>query len=314
MSFFFDLNQGMLPYLPGVLILFIFLLVRSWRRKERFVYELLLVIVLMTIFVLTTTNWNSDAEGIMRYAVWFLPLLIWGVVEGSNFAFRTDRILLVLVLVSQIVVFISVSSLFSAKPAGLLGSAEYVNHNALARYFLDNHPYLYNPEPEIFTERTLKQEVSYTDNLPIVYYRADGSVSKALTDVGGLEILANNGAVDPVFLEKERGLHQWESGVLLYQPATIDEQLKTQTALSVLMTGIQVDKRLMGKWHPDKCGDDIERCEEYRFSFSKDEVMEHATGYEFWLEHFGRDSSWGTPDISGSEKGDLLVFSLGIYI
>jgi DnaJ-class molecular chaperone len=72
-------------------------------------------------------------------------------------------------------------------------------------------------------------------------------------------------------------------------------------------------KRLMGKWHPDKCGDDTDKCEEmskkiiaayrviiayckeYRFSFYREEVMEHATEEEFWLERFGKHSSWGTP-------------------
>lgn len=72
-------------------------------------------------------------------------------------------------------------------------------------------------------------------------------------------------------------------------------------------------KKLMGKWHPDKCGDDTEQCEEmskkiiaaykliiaycemYRFSFSKEEIMEHATEEELWLERFGKDSSWGVP-------------------
>ncbi|MHB9052414.1 MAG: J domain-containing protein [Thermoleophilia bacterium] len=72
-------------------------------------------------------------------------------------------------------------------------------------------------------------------------------------------------------------------------------------------------KKLMGKWHPDKCGEDIEECEEmsrkiiaayklivaycetYRFSFSKEEIMEHASEEDSWLERFGKDSSWGVP-------------------
>jgi len=72
-------------------------------------------------------------------------------------------------------------------------------------------------------------------------------------------------------------------------------------------------KKLMAKWHPDTCGEEIEKCEEmsrkiiaayktivayceeYRFSFSKEEVMEHASEEDFWLEHFGKDSSWGIP-------------------
>lgn len=72
-------------------------------------------------------------------------------------------------------------------------------------------------------------------------------------------------------------------------------------------------KRLMRKWHPDKCTEDAQSCEEmskkiiaayeliiaycemYRFSFSKDEIMEHASEEDFWLERFGKDSSWGIP-------------------
>ncbi|MCL5883301.1 MAG: J domain-containing protein [Actinobacteria bacterium] len=72
-------------------------------------------------------------------------------------------------------------------------------------------------------------------------------------------------------------------------------------------------KMLMTKWHPDKCGEDPETCEEmskkiiaankvimdycgnYRFSFSKEEILEHATEEDFWLERFGKDSSWGVP-------------------
>ncbi len=72
-------------------------------------------------------------------------------------------------------------------------------------------------------------------------------------------------------------------------------------------------KGLMRKWHPDNCVEDPQTCEEmskkiiaayelisayceaYRFSFSKEEILEHATEEDFWLERFGKDSSWGVP-------------------
>jgi len=72
-------------------------------------------------------------------------------------------------------------------------------------------------------------------------------------------------------------------------------------------------KKLMAKWHPDTCEEHIEKCEDmsrkvisayelilaycesYRFSFSQAEVMEHASEEDFWLERFGKDSSWGIP-------------------
>ncbi len=72
-------------------------------------------------------------------------------------------------------------------------------------------------------------------------------------------------------------------------------------------------KKLMGRWHPDRCAENKRECEEtskkiiaaykvilayceqYRFSFSREDIMEHASEEEFWLERFGRDSSWGVP-------------------
>ena len=72
-------------------------------------------------------------------------------------------------------------------------------------------------------------------------------------------------------------------------------------------------KRLMRKWHPDGCDEDPQTCEEmsrkiiaayelvasycnaYRFSFSREEILEHASEEDFWLERFGKDSSWGVP-------------------
>lgn len=212
-SFFFDLNQGMLPFLPGVFLFFIFLLFRNWRKKEKRVYELLLIIVLMTLLAETTTNWNSDAEGIMRYAVWVLPLFIWGVIAGANLALKTDKILLGIVVVSQMIVVFSFPAWVIPQHNGMKDQAVYVVHNALAGYVLDNHPSLYNPEPEIFAERTIHQEIKYQDHLPVIYSRADGNVTKILTDYTGLVALGNYGSVKPGFLQSQKESHQGDDGI-----------------------------------------------------------------------------------------------------
>lgn len=72
-------------------------------------------------------------------------------------------------------------------------------------------------------------------------------------------------------------------------------------------------RKLIRKWHPDKCKKTPQACkemsarinaayklimaycEEYRFSFSEEEVLEHATEQDLWVERFGKDSSWGMP-------------------
>jgi hypothetical protein len=70
-------------------------------------------------------------------------------------------------------------------------------------------------------------------------------------------------------------------------------------------------RRLLRKWHPDRCGPDPERCAEmtrkvveayrtlaaycrdYRFSFSREEVKQHLSAEEWWMEKFGNDPLWG---------------------
>jgi DnaJ-class molecular chaperone len=70
-------------------------------------------------------------------------------------------------------------------------------------------------------------------------------------------------------------------------------------------------RSLLRKWHPDKKKGSKKRCTEmtvkivaayrtlidycshYRFSFSEDEVRQHLSNEEWWLERFGDDPVWG---------------------
>ncbi len=70
-------------------------------------------------------------------------------------------------------------------------------------------------------------------------------------------------------------------------------------------------KKLMTKWHPDKCREKkgiyeqkakeindayeiiMSYCNNYDFSFSKEEVEKHITEREWWFKRFGKDPIWG---------------------
>ena len=70
-------------------------------------------------------------------------------------------------------------------------------------------------------------------------------------------------------------------------------------------------KRLLSKWHPDKCRENNEQCNEvtkkiiaayniiitycnqYKFSFTKEEVKNYLSEEEWWFERFGNDPLWG---------------------
>lgn len=69
-------------------------------------------------------------------------------------------------------------------------------------------------------------------------------------------------------------------------------------------------RRLIKKWHPDNCSDNsgdhvamtaklnaayrivIAYCNQYRFSFSKDEINKYLPTDEWWFERFGNDPLW----------------------
>jgi DnaJ-class molecular chaperone len=70
-------------------------------------------------------------------------------------------------------------------------------------------------------------------------------------------------------------------------------------------------RRLVARWHPDKCSEDQEICAEmtrkivlayqtimdychqYQYSFSKETVKKHLSPEQWWHEHFGEDPLWG---------------------
>ncbi len=70
-------------------------------------------------------------------------------------------------------------------------------------------------------------------------------------------------------------------------------------------------KRLMTRWHPDKCQEDPEICHEmtrkiisayktildycrhYQYSFSEEAVKRHLSPEQWWFERFGDDPLWG---------------------
>jgi len=81
-------------------------------------------------------------------------------------------------------------------------------------------------------------------------------------------------------------------------------------------------RRLIAKWHPDKCRKKKEKCHEmteaillankiicdyctqYKFSFSKEEINKYISKEEWWFNKFGADPIWGKSDFK--KNGDTL--------
>jgi hypothetical protein len=174
-SFFFDLNQGMILILPGVLAA-----LALWRRstdgtpKRAFgLFALCLLFVLALIVpALAVLNWNSGAQGVMRYGFWaampLLLVLLWRLRASARWP---------LGLVLALVLAQGAATLHAA-------SYSYVEFSPLAKFVLRHAPNHYHPEPEIFAERMARNDDYIQPDK--IYVSAEWH--KALVNPGGARV------------------------------------------------------------------------------------------------------------------------------
>jgi hypothetical protein len=194
-SLFFDLNQGMILAIPGVLAALAALTLRGWRasgdaakaqaRSNAVLLALCLLFTLALVLpALAVRNWNSGAAGIMRYAFWAaMPLLLALLLRLRARGAWPPALAVFLAL---------------AQGAAMLhaGAYAYTEFSPLARFALARIPQWYHPEPEIFAER-LGGNDDYIDPDLVYVYQAPGGPRKTLANAGVLrdELLCGPGRV-----------------------------------------------------------------------------------------------------------------------
>ncbi len=175
-SLLFDLNQGMLVGVPGLLLvlpLLAWLLAPAHRRRWGVAaLGLMATVLVMALPTLSTQNWNPGGIVMLRYNYWLamplLALLLLGLAELTP---SRARLVTGLVLACQLLVVLG---------SGLLGEkSSHVRHTPLARWVLQHYPAAYNPEVEIFYERSVGAERYYTHDMTYLY-QADGKPLKLL--------------------------------------------------------------------------------------------------------------------------------------
>lgn len=166
-SFFFDLNQGMIIAIPGLLL---GLAAWGWGKSRRAAMTLALCIAFMLTLVvpaLAVLNWNSDAAGVMRYAFWSSMPILFALLWRLRQSERWPLALLAVVFALQAL------CTWSAR------SYTYIEFSPLANYVLRNAPQLYHPEPEIFAERLGHHDSWYWPD-QVYEYSAGGQPLKTL--------------------------------------------------------------------------------------------------------------------------------------
>jgi hypothetical protein len=201
LGLFFDLNLGLLPYLPVTLALAGSALVAALRRGRRSALVglgLTAIASAMAFLCSTTGNWNHGTAGPSRYAVWLIPLVT--VSAGA----MSSRRLVVAALLTQ--------AMITAARIGVWEEEDYTRHSYLARFVLTHWPALYNPSREVFTGRTPQ----LGEGGPFLF-ASDGHCRKALAQKRHHDLLhARCGAEPPSFArwretiaEQGRGRDRW---------------------------------------------------------------------------------------------------------
>lgn len=150
-SFFFDLNQGMVIGIPGVLFLIGFYIAKNNQKINniKFLSVILLLVFSFAIPSLSTYNWNSGAQGMMRYAFWSaMPLLLflfWIAKDEEVFSFKFVIPVITLAILQGLAM-VSMSRY------------NYLEFSPIAKFVLNYAPSFYNPESEIFVERLSNNE------------------------------------------------------------------------------------------------------------------------------------------------------------
>lgn len=166
-SFYFDLNQGMIVGIPGVLAALLLWMRAGGPRMPAVLVLCLLFTLAMALPALAVLNWNSGAAGVMRYAFWAAMPLVFALLLVLRALPRWPLALVLVVTVPQLL------SLASSL------RHDYVSFAPLPSWILRNAPRLLHPEPEIFAERTAGND-DWVKPERIYAYRADGYRVKTL--------------------------------------------------------------------------------------------------------------------------------------
>jgi hypothetical protein len=163
-SFFFDLDQGVVLGIPALAMALLL-----WRGRDRYTLLACAFAVAMALPSLAATNWNSGSAGIMRYALWGSMPLLFAFLWQLSLAPHWPRALVIAVLAGQ------------ALAMAHARSYTYIEFSPLAKLVMSVAPGWYNPEPEIFVERTEHRD-AFGDPGKAFTWTAAGGVAKTLYD------------------------------------------------------------------------------------------------------------------------------------
>lgn len=174
LDYVFDLNLGILPYEPIVLICFIVMTIIGLKYNMRPAIINLVGVLGMLYIIAHQIQINSGMQNIMRYNVWIIPVLIFFIGMNINIDKNNGK-RLIAVCVSE-AVFTTAIVGYIIWGGGDFGSNQFA---PWTKAIMNSFPELYNPTHGIFYSRAIGVE-SYGSSEPVMYYNNAGYIRKIL--------------------------------------------------------------------------------------------------------------------------------------
>lgn len=171
-SLFFDLNYGLIIYVPVLIIL----LLVSLLKREKLAWISLILMLSIAVVDATQLNWNSGMMYINRYSVWLIPILLY----GSFYLINKINVKKMLLLVILLITSTGILTIYCFK------ENDYSNHlkfSPVSKYVIAKFPALYNPEYETFIERAQGTEGINKENFPVLITNSE-TIRKTLVTEG----------------------------------------------------------------------------------------------------------------------------------
>jgi hypothetical protein len=215
-AFFLSLDQGLLPYVPVILILAVAAVARAAARRDWWVLARFAAILASVALTATTIEWNSDAIGLRRHAMWVFPFLLWLGVEVLATSSRRNRRAIAVGLAAQMLVFSA-----WVYPPGM------AHMSSVTELVLAHAPTLYSPVPSVFAARTEHLTVPMAEALPAVFQTSRG-VRKVLVDRAHLEHLDDYLELDATAREYTANPRPTEDGLYYLEVPADSAWLRVQ--------------------------------------------------------------------------------------
>ncbi len=145
LSLFFDLNFGMILFIPMMLLAAMFLCF----KKDKNCLTAVFLLLAMSLICSAQKNWNSGMQYIHRYSFWMMPILFVATMDYfTGFDNKKMKRVLLIFFVSTTIPCLGYRII----------DYGYLSFSPLAKLVIDLKPSWYNPEYEVFAERTAHKE------------------------------------------------------------------------------------------------------------------------------------------------------------